>query len=167
MYDSDGICWHQDFERCRLDHKGDGFFYYGRCRSGRRWFWEASNFRDRNEKAHGWENTEQEAVAAARAAVVCMAGGHKAFAKFRPGFASETLKQINKAKRAASPPSDSKDSKFVEYLYSYDRYEFEWTFYRFQIVKKTAKRIYYLSAVERAHRARRAFRLRPRRRYEP
>jgi len=64
------------------------------------------------------------------------------------------LKKLNAAKRAAKPPSNSTDSKSTEYLYGYfgycDDMTSEWvvSFYRFQVVKKTAKRIYYLATKE-------------------
>ncbi len=160
MYDSDGICWHQSGrERCRIDHVKlrDGFFFYGRCKSGQRWFWLAYDFRqDKHEReAFGWQDTEQAAIAAARAAIVRLADGHKAFAVYRAGFASMKLKEINTtAKRAARPPSNTIDSKFVEYLYGYRYHDMDgqgdgYIFKRFQITKKTAKRIFYLNAGER------------------
>src|SRR5271165_3394503 len=141
MYDTDGICWHATGRsECPIDHLklGDKFLFYGRCKSGRRWFWTAYDFRTQGDgtKAHGWEDTEQAALDAARAAIVRIAGGHKAFATYRVDFASRELKEINAAKRAARPPPNSKDSKFTEYLYSYGK--------RYQIIKKTARRIYFL-----------------------
>ena len=43
------ICWHDTngwrdpcYAGCNYDrHNGDAAFTYGRCRSGRRWFWAA------------------------------------------------------------------------------------------------------------------------------
>jgi hypothetical protein len=164
MYDANGICWHQSGrfdERCRLDHHktNDRHFYYGRCKSGRRWFWSAYDIRAQWDKlpgaeAHGWEDTEQAALDAARAAVVRIAKKRKAYAHQVAGVASERLKEINATKRAARPPSDNTESKSVEYLYSRNGFvsdqtsEYvEWVC-RFPIIKKTAKRIYYSDADE-------------------
>jgi hypothetical protein len=154
VYDSNGICWHQPCrwrDRCRIEHGDldDKFLIYGRCKSGRRWFWMAYDYRARCDDqtdagAHGWEDTEQAANDAARAAIVRIADGKKAFATFKAGFASEELKDINKAKRAARSPSVSKDSKLTEYLgYSRDHDTYGFYFKRYQIIKKTAQRIYF------------------------
>ena len=72
------ICWHDTngwrdpcYAGCNYDrHNGDAAFTYGRCRSGRRWFWaadEATGLRDAPE-LHGHADTEDGAPAAARAA---------------------------------------------------------------------------------------------------
>jgi len=118
MYDANGICWHASGSdnRCRIRHVSldDKFLSYGRCKSGQRWFWTAYHFRipadDHGGEAHGWESTEQAALDAALTAIVRLAGGHKAFAMFNARVAYSRLKKINAAKRAARPPSDSKDT---------------------------------------------------------
>jgi len=46
---------------------------WGRCRSGRRWFWAVPDFDGPRE--HGWADTEERAVNAAEAAVERLAGG--------------------------------------------------------------------------------------------
>lgn len=146
MYDEHGICWHASGWDvcCRIEHRklGDKVLYYGRCKSGRRWFWTAYDLRVRARAdtdlaggTHGWEGTEQAALDAARAAIVRLADRHKAFAVFRAGLAYYDLKKINAARRAARPPSGRKHSQSVEYLYGWGS--------RFTILKKTAKRIYY------------------------
>lgn len=151
MYDSNGICWHgSGRHECPIDHhkrpNPDKFFFYGRCKSGRRWFWTAYDFRTtvadvETDRADGWEDSEQAALDAARAAIVTIANGHKAAALFLPGVAYERLKDINTAKRAARPPSGRKHSQSVEYIYAWNC--------RYTILKKTAKRIYYSKHRER------------------
>jgi len=49
---------------------------WGRCRSGRRWFWAARDFDGPRE--HGWADSEELAVSAAEAAVERLAGGRAA-----------------------------------------------------------------------------------------
>jgi hypothetical protein len=149
-----GICWqfHNKGDqswRCKCPVCSDGcrdhydWTWFGRCRSGKRWFWAASlNISDK--KRHGWANTEELATAAAMAAVrdfrAAISKPLKAI--FVQQTASWTLKELNKAKRAAQPASGATDSKRVEYLYGYSGYSRGLS--RFQIVKKTKKRIYYL-----------------------
>jgi hypothetical protein len=85
-------------------NKSRRLIYFGRCRSGRHWFWAASS----------------------------------------------KLKELNEAKRAARPASKARGSGAVEYLYgySYGGEDSDGHPVRFQITKKTAKRIYYLRAGE-------------------
>jgi hypothetical protein len=155
------ICWHSNVgsyrertRNCRWPHKADAHVMYGRCRSGRRWFWTTSLWGRSIEAAqwlHGWEDAEELALEAARLAVAKLADGRRVCVDFRAGWTSSHLKDINRAKRAAKPPSDSADSKPVGYLFGCfgycDDMTNEWVnhFYRFQIVKKTAKRVYYLA----------------------
>lgn len=73
-----GICW-------QFGNKGDQHWgsecpvcskrygervlaWFGRCRSGSRWFWVASTFNVEQE-AHGWTDSEDEAMSAAMDAV--------------------------------------------------------------------------------------------------
>lgn len=161
------VCWHNSpgssgkfRDRCRLDHYGDLSFTYGRCQSGRRWFWLVNYYYNTPKgfvgepDVYGWEETEQAALDIARATIVQLANGNSASARFFPGYASRKLKEINTAKRAARPPSDSTNSKPTEYLFSYYTHTSDYDcstsrhFIRFQIVKKTAKRIYYLDTAE-------------------
>jgi hypothetical protein len=59
--------------------------------------------------------------------------------------ASRRLKEINAEKRRLRPPSAAKDSRVVEYLYSSTcRGWIE----RYQIVKRTKRRVYYMRAGE-------------------
>jgi hypothetical protein len=138
---------------CTGPHRERDLLLFGRCRSGCRWFWTAVNFtlsycngRDEEIGEHGWEDSEEHVVASARAAVVRLAGGRRAAATFDQGQASRKLKELNKAKRLQRPPPDGTDSRPVEYLYGYSGGGEDTPGHpvRFQIVKKTAKRIYYL-----------------------
>jgi hypothetical protein len=88
----------------------------------------------------GRADTEQAAIADARAAVEQMANGRPAFADYRVGTASARLKEVNVEKRK-SRVSEAKGAGPVEYLYN--RYDD-----KFQIVKKTTKRIYYILATD-------------------
>ena len=166
MYDTDNICWHDsNRERCSVEHHNDLKFAYGRCRSGKCWFWMAQScFDDQAHKRHGWEDSEDQAVAAARAAIKQMADGRPA-AVYAPaaGWASLELKALNKTKRdarLAAHPSAATGSRPVEYLYAHQSCNGEmseycdchqmddadaWNYHmiKFTIVKKTEQRIYY------------------------
>jgi hypothetical protein len=121
----------------------EDLFFFGRCRSGKRWFWAVANFGHVLEE-HGWEDTEQQALAVARRTVERLGNGKRFTTLLRHGFASRKLAEINTAKRAARPPSDAKGSKAVEYLYGYAHGQPV----RFRIAKKTAKRLFYIRRYE-------------------
>jgi hypothetical protein len=153
-----GICW-------QFCNKGDRHWrckcpahlapdralslYFGRCRSGSRWFWVAHAFGNEKE-SHGWTDTEELATAVAMAAVLNLCDGRPTIATFIQGVASHKLKELNKAKRAARPPPEATDSKVVEYLYGYSRGGEDSPGHpvRYRIVKKTAKRVYYVRQEE-------------------
>lgn len=155
---------------------GDGLPYYGRCRSGNRWFWYAAVLFNPEERcydpvcrdgahphAYGKENTEEAAIKAM----------YDAIRRFKPGWqpdplhkdsrgagiAARALKQINIAKRAARPASGETDSAPTEYLWypAFRRsndYDYGSTTYpqgTIPIVKKTAKRVYYLNGPDRGY----------------
>jgi hypothetical protein len=132
---------------CSRRYGGRTLAFFGRCRSGSRWFWMAHTF-GREHEAFGWEDTEELATAAAMAAVRGFRDGLPILAFFRQDTASYKLKELNKAKRAERPPSDAKDSKVVEYLYGYSHLSDDVSLYRFRITKKTAKRVYYIRGGE-------------------
>ena len=116
-------------EDCRL--------WYGRCKSGRRWFWQVGDY---NREVHGWADTEEQALIAGTAAIKRFAAGRRAIVHYHHGSASYALKKINAAKRTkrwTNAPADGSDTHATEYLY--DQYSKE-----FRITKKTAKRIYYV-----------------------
>jgi hypothetical protein len=130
-------------------HPGRVLIFFGRCRSGRRWFWAAQLFEDCDEALYGWTDTEDEALTAARAAVERLTAGQDAVACLTQSTATYQLKEVNKAKRTArltARPSSAKDSKTIEYLYGHTRggEVSEGHPVRFRITKKTAKRIFYL-----------------------
>jgi hypothetical protein len=138
-----------------IDHPPRGehwkYLHYGRCKSGRQWFWCAQSFSyddDELHELHGYAVSEEAAITAARAACTELAAGQPAGASFRASTASGALKRVNAAKRRARPASGDRDAKPVEYLYV------PWTeigdfaarttgINAIPIVKKTAKRIYY------------------------
>jgi hypothetical protein len=144
------ICWHDTTNPCRKFHEGAVPLAYGRCRSGRRWFWAARDWE--NGSAHGWDDDEQGALAAARAAVVDLAAGCPAVAYRRESVASSVLKEVNAVKRAVRPPSTETGADAVEYLFG--AYWSSWIddmtgdycrrVVPFQVTRKTAKRIYYI-----------------------
>lgn len=148
--DHNGICWHDRGDRCHHNDRPK-LIFWGRCRSGRRWFWTARLVEEgtpRNE--HGWADTQGDAMQAARAAVAQLADGRPAIACMCHGTASAVLKEVNAAKRKERPASGSTEAGAVEYLYArgqvWDREAMDWRdgIVSFRITKKTAKRIYYV-----------------------
>lgn len=129
---------------------------WGRCRSGRRWFWTASEVGAAD--THGWATTPDEASRQANAAAVQLAVGRYANIQVLHGVASEKLKKLNAAKRQAKTPKPKREQAKVTpptdpigYLYTIEpgRYDLneQWIpgrVIRFPITKKTAKRVYYL-----------------------
>lgn len=144
------LCWHEAGTDWRHVCPGrDGaYVVWGRCRAGRRWFWAVlalgTNEDDRD--ADGWADTEDQANADARAAVVELAAERPTVAHVRHGHARHRLKEINAERRRARPSKGSTDPGAVEYLYGiYHGGEgSEAAVVRFQITKKTPKRIYYV-----------------------
>lgn len=130
---------------------------WGRCRSGRRWFWTAREFD--GDDAHGWADSPAEASRQANAAAVQLAAGRYANVRVLHGVAAEKLKKLNAAKRQAKTPKPKRPQTKVTppaepigYLYAVEpgRYELDdvtWIpakVVSFPITRKTAKRIYYL-----------------------
>jgi hypothetical protein len=152
------ICWHIGRHWCRDDHKDQPDFAFGRCRSGRRWFWIVHEWRamvrrgepQEADYSQGWEDSEQLAEAAVRAAITSRANGQPASATLHHAIAADRLKELNKVKRAQRPPSDSTDSNPVEYLYGHTMggEETAGCPVRFRITKRTAKRIFYVRKKE-------------------
>jgi hypothetical protein len=153
MTDTATICWH-DTRGSRCPRPRDGeVIGYGRCRSGRRWFWAATvfSYTTGNHSVHGWADSEPDALAAARDTVVRLADGRPARAYLKHGIASGILKAINAHKRAERPTKGGDTTAPVEYLYAIDvGYRDDnntWVpdrVARFPITKKTARRIYYV-----------------------
>jgi hypothetical protein len=129
------------------------FYNIGRCRSGRRWFWVAErseHYRPYEQwpRLHGWEDTKEQAEAAARAAAKELGArdddhGHLHCWEY---VGRARLKDINKAKRGARFPTNGQPT---EYLFSVVGYTSDQTgethswVLAFPIVRKTAARIYY------------------------
>ena len=144
-YDPDTrICWmfcNKGDRHCNscpvhsAKYKQQELVIFGRCRSGSRWFWTAYTCHEPTKRVDGWVNSEAEAMAAAVAAVRTLSD-KLITAVCNQGAASDRLKKLNKAKRAARPASKSKESRPDEYLYS------RWG-NQFRIIKKTKQRIYY------------------------
>jgi hypothetical protein len=165
------ICFEDDCEHRegRYGHHPGDLYCYGRCRSGRRWFWAVvepyPKDQDEMRTEHGWADTEDRALVDARAAVERLIDGRPGVAVFRVGFASEELKRVNAERRWYRPDPGTSDAWPVEYLYARDRYGCDdsgdyygpcpcralprqeaWQYHLvpFRITKKTAKRIYYV-----------------------
>jgi hypothetical protein len=126
-------------------HPGHALICFGRCRSGRRWFWAVCCVCE-DGRAYGWTETEQQALTDMRAAVERLAEGRDAVAVRREDVAASRLKELNAAKRAVRPAPDTAESKQVEYLYCicwpYDEPGPPWV-EELPIVKKTKQRVYY------------------------
>ncbi|MER6351240.1 hypothetical protein ABT186_05160 [Streptomyces sp. NPDC001634] len=131
--------------------------FWGRCRSGRRWFWVAREID--GDDAHGWASTPDEASRQANAAAVQLAAGRYANVRVLHGVAAEKLKKLNAAKRQEKTPKPKRPQPKVTppaepigYLYAvelgrYDLDDVTWIpgkVVSFPITKKTAKRVYYL-----------------------
>ncbi|KAB1149241.1 hypothetical protein F7R91_05640 [Streptomyces luteolifulvus] len=129
--------------------------FWGRCRSGRRWFWTASEYD--GDQVHGWADTPDAASSQANAAALRLAAGRYANVRVLHGVATEKLKQLNAAKRQAKAPRSARTGAVpppnpVGYLYAIEpgRYELDdvtWIpgkVVQFPITRKTAKRVYYL-----------------------
>jgi len=97
------VCWHDSANRCRRFHSGAMVLAFGRCRSGCRWFWVARDWEGTSR--HGWADTEDDALAAARAAVAELAAGQPALASRRESVATRTLRELNATKRQGRPAS--------------------------------------------------------------
>jgi hypothetical protein len=120
---------------------------FGRCRSGTRWFWSAAQWLllVQHEK-FGWATSEDEAWAMAIAAVRTLTAGRPAAAGVIHRWTNQKLKELNKAKRAARPAPDTSDARAVEYLYGHYHGSEDCDGHpaRFRIIKKTAKRVFYI-----------------------
>lgn len=155
------ICWHDDRmpwrHRCPGRDQTDPYrvgesITWGRCRSGRRWFWAVSvDLSDSRQRLEGKADTEAEAITAARAAVVELAGGQPATARPGHGYARRRLTEINAEIRAARTSAGTTDTTVVEHLYvpcTYIPYDDALAETRrwvaeIPVVRKTRKRIWF------------------------
>jgi hypothetical protein len=146
------VCWHDGKSDHYHSEPSAMLFRYGRCRSGKRWFWAAECYdwraSDETVTLHGWAGTEDGALQDARSAIESAATGRPASAYTRHGAATSVLKSVNAAKRRAKQPSGETGTRVAEYLYE------PWSYWddfgethkgisEITVVKKTAKRIYY------------------------
>jgi len=130
------VCWHQPRQRCRREH--DSHIHYGRTRSGNTWFWWAGEIGEPGGTGqHGRADTEHDALTRAQAAAEHIAGHRTLSARQLHAAATEALKRLNAAERAAKPPSDTSEAAPVELLYGYSG-----TTYR--VIRKTPQRVYYV-----------------------
>jgi hypothetical protein len=86
---------------------------------------------------HGFEDTEELATAEAIKAVRTIKNQRFLNVVFQQGIARYVLKELNEAKQRQRPASDTSDTRVIEYLYSSHSY-------KFQITRKTAKRVFYI-----------------------
>ena len=107
---------------------------FGRCRSGKRWFWSARKFSE--EAVFGWTDTEEQATAAVMDAVRSLKTAPFMKAISRHECARDVLKEINEAKRRERPAPVTSDARITEYLYTRHGY-------KFRITKKAKKRVFY------------------------
>jgi hypothetical protein len=141
--------WQHKCPACALPYGKSEHFSFGRCRSGKRWFWNAFSYS--KQERFGWADTEELATATAMAAVLDMRQlGLPVTASFVQQHASHKLKELNKARRAARPAPNTSDAHVIEYLYGHTigGEDSDGCPVRFRISKKTAKRIYYVRHAE-------------------
>jgi hypothetical protein len=131
-------------------HKTYKNIQYGRRRSGKRWFWAATQILNPETEKFGWADTEHQALVAAGMAVIEIAGGKPASVSFSADPAAHKLRELNEAKRAARPGRSAKGSGPVELLYN-DRGD------PFPIIKKTHARVYYIRSHDPEGRPRTGF----------
>jgi hypothetical protein len=158
--------WCEHVPRCRDSHDNHVTFSWGRCKSGKRWFWHVHRWAPSKDawdgsKWHGYESTEADAVQVAFDKIKAEASGKPVSLHTLHGWAQEELKRINRSKRKerlAANPSPANAGAAVEYLYAgdwSDRYSDayygppEWYVWRFRITKKTKERIFYIRKGER------------------
>jgi hypothetical protein len=170
-YDPDTrICWHlgqkgdshgpldwrshrESCPACSSELEDHLLVPFGRCRSASRTFWFVRPCwrEDLGDERFGYAESNQ-------AAMVEIVTAIYAIRSLRPelfliaikhhGDAARKVKELNRQRRAARPPSNARDAKPTEYLYSakYDPSDYGPSYFsvhRFAIVKRTAKRIFY------------------------
>ncbi|WP_329103188.1 hypothetical protein [Streptomyces sp. NBC_01439] len=125
---------------------------WGRCRSGKRWFWaarwyESATWQEHIE--HGRTDTEAEALREGEAAARQITGGGPVHLTLQHGVAADVLKAVSAAQRQQRPPAEGQAAEAVEYLYGIDHggehNDFTSTVVQFRIIRRTARRIYYLN----------------------
>lgn len=130
---------------------------WGRCRDTRRWFWYAHIIGGTD--AHGWATDRNTAGRRANAAAVKLAAGQYAAIRVDDQAAEIKLAAIRAAQqskpkaedRQHTEPGDSAANLYAVERGYYDHGARQWVrskVVRLPIVKKTAKRIYYLRSSE-------------------
>ncbi|MFJ9376832.1 hypothetical protein [Streptomyces sp. NPDC101455] len=127
---------------------------WGRCRDGERWFWNAHIFGGDSE--HGWAKDRNGAASRANAAAVKLAGGAYATMRVDDEAAEIKLTAVRAAKQAKAKAEDQQHTADGSNLWAveagyYDYGTRQWVhsrLVRLPIVKKTAKRIYFLRSSE-------------------
>jgi hypothetical protein len=143
------LLWRCKCPACTADSPERELFQFGRCHSGKSWFWIARCYLFREERfkeKFGWADSEELATATATAAVLELKNPLPAIADFNQRAASDRLKELNEEKRRQRPAPDTSDARRVEYLYGHTNSSFSPV--RFRVTKKTAKRIYYIRHAE-------------------
>lgn len=123
---------------------------WGRCRSGRRWFW-AARWHDQEDVPHvlcGFEDTEGDALAAGEQAAREITDGRPTHMMCRHGVADSVLKEQNAERRRARPSAGGQGAVPVEFLYSvadpgWDDPRAASFVVSHTVVRKTARRVYF------------------------
>lgn len=128
-------------------NNGTPLIFWGRVRTGRRWFWTAYEFGTEN-RLEGKTDTLDEANRQGHLAALQLAGGVYAHIAVSHGVASSRLRELNAAKRKTRPAPDTADAGPIEYLYFI--YDGDWDgnggqseVWRYRITRKTRTRIYF------------------------
>jgi hypothetical protein len=120
---------------------------WGRCRSGRRWFWTA-HVLGGDQRLDGRADSLDEANRQGHLAALQLSAGQYANIRVKHDTARQRLREINAAKRKTRTAVTS-DTTTAEYLYGTHDIEDERGYLvtkviPFRITKKTPKRIYYV-----------------------
>lgn len=147
------IYWEGDHSfRDRVRDRPSELIAWGRCRSGRRWFWGVES-RSGDSPEYGYVDTETEARRDAHKAIrrVTRNMDCDVMVYRHDGVAPQIRKQVNAARRRNREPSNTTDTAPVQYLYGTYRYLSDDSRFgeehgvvAFRVTKKTAKRIYYI-----------------------
>lgn len=150
-------CWCETvpYHWCGGDHDEHAKFTWGRCKSGKRWFWSVCAWpetRDGLDKKwptwHGWTDTEETAKQVACDKVKEIAGDRRVSLHTQHHFASSTLREVSQDKRRerwkANPPKASGVSNHGT-LWAYNsrsEYEERWRWEEHRIIKVTKKYVW-------------------------
>lgn len=121
--------------------------HWGRCRTGRRWFWTAVEI-GTGTRLEGKADTKEEAARQGHLAALQLADGEYAHITVAHGAATSRLRALNAAKCKARPTPKVTDPGPVEYLYylydgDRDGNGGQAEVWKYRITKKTRTRIYF------------------------